>query len=106
MQYSFPCIYIPNKYAADCARWFFEPKRQELFSNFIQRRKCDDEVFMAYAQERKLPYRNLNPCLVEHVDWLLGGSVANYDRFEKQIRAKYWTDEELVKDLEVRLANR
>lgn len=106
MQYSFPCIYIPNKYASDCARWFFEPKQQESFSNFIQRRKCDDEVFMAYAQEHKLPYRNLNPCLVEHIDWMLGGSVANHDRFEKQIRAKFWEDEDLVKDLEVRLANR
>ena len=106
MQYSFPCIYIPNEYAAGCAEWFYKPRQQQLFSNFIQRRKCDDEVFMAYAQEMKLPYKNLNPCLVDHIDWMLGGSVANYDRYEKQIRAKFWEDEDLVKDLEVRLANR
>ena len=106
MQYSFPCIYIPNKYAAGCASWFFEPKQQHRFNNFIHRRKCDDEVFMAYASENHLPYKNLNPCIVDHVDYLLGGSVANHDRFEKQVRAKYWDEEDLVKDLEVRLANR
>jgi len=106
MQYSFPCIYIPNRYASGCAEWFFKPRQQERFNNFILRRKCDDEVFMAYANEMKLPYKNLNPCLVDHVDYLLGGSVANHDRFEKQVRAKFWEDEYLVKDLEVRLADR
>lgn len=106
MQYSFPCIYIPNRYASGCAEWFFKPRQQERFNNFIHRRKCDDEVFMAYASEMKLPYKNLNPCIVDHVDYLLGGSVANHDRFEKQVRAKYWEDEDLVKDLEVRLADR
>jgi hypothetical protein len=61
---------------------------------------------MAYVQEMQLPYRNLNPCLVDHVDYLLGGSIANHDRFEKKVRAKFWEDEDLVKDLEVRLADR
>jgi len=106
MQYSFPCIYIPNRYAAGCAEWFFKPQQQRRFNSFIHRRKCDDEVFMAYAQENHLPYKNMNPCLVDHIDYLLGGSVANYDRFEKQVRAKFWEDEDLVKDLEVKLVNR
>lgn len=107
MQYSFPCIYIPNDYAAKCAEWFFKPEQQKRFSNFIQRRKCDDEVFMAFQQMMKYPYKNLNPCMVDHVDYLIGGSVANFDRGKAfQSRAKYWQDEDLVKELEVKLANR
>lgn len=106
MWFSFPCIRIPNDIAADCAVWFYQPDIQARYSNWVLSKKHDDEIFVTYCDCHKVPYKNLNPCLVDHVDYLIGGSIVNADRNIPKTRASYWVDEDLVTDLKVRLASR
>ncbi|MBO7668744.1 MAG: hypothetical protein J6T26_09815 [Firmicutes bacterium] len=98
---SFPCIRIPNDYAADHARWYWESarKRRELH-DWVMTGKKDDSFFHLWIEEEHGDEDVLNavPCFVEHVDWLIGGSVLNANR-EKIARAYYWDDEELVREL-------
>ena len=46
---------------------------------------------------------NLKPCLVDHVDYLIGGSVVNNNRKEKNVRAVWFDSLDLVDELEERL---
>ena len=106
MWYSFPCIHIPDHIASDCAKWFYTPKTQQQFAGYIHRGKCDDEIFMHYCRMNKFGYTNLNPNIVDHVDYLIGGSLTNAQRNYKITRSSYWKDDDLVKALEVKLAHR
>lgn len=64
-------------------------------------RKTGDDTFfreflqMCHGTER---FRNVKPNLVEHVDWIIGGSILSPYR-EFSARAYYWDDEELVEEL-------
>ena len=103
MWYSFPCIQIPNKIARDCAKWFFnKAKRNPEDQVWIKMKKYDDSVFDVYLQDYHpdIKVLNLVPNLVDHIDYLIGGSVTNYMRPEKETRALYFEDIELIKDLE------
>ena len=63
--------------------------------------KGDDSIFEEFMRTRhpdEIVY-NLRPNLVQHVDDLLGGSVVNKDR-DFPIRAKYWTDDGEMDDLQ------
>ena len=108
MGYSFPCICIPNKIARECAKWFYEkavfdPKCLDWVSQGI----CDDEVFKEfliqnYPDEDIL---HLKPSLVEHVDYLIGGSTVNPQKTIKT-KAKYFNDKHLVERLENELRSK
>ena len=106
MWYSFPCIHIPDWLAVECAKWFYKPNTQKQFAGFINRGKCDDEIFMHYCRINHFEYTNLNPNLVDHVDYLIGGSLTNAQRNYKITRSSYWKDEDLVEQLAVKLAHR
>ena len=101
--YSFPCIRIPNELAADCADWFFRDARfRPKYRPWVLAKKFDDSFFLAYLQERRgnIRVENLVPCLVDHVDYLIGGSLVNGDRPRKIYRAALWEDDETVAALE------
>ena len=80
MWYSFPCIYIPGEISAECAKWFYttEPTDEHLI-RLKALRKGDDSFFKAFIDERypDIDVVNLNPNLVDHIDYLIGGSLAN-----------------------------
>lgn len=101
MWYSFPCIYIPNKYAVECAKWFDKVKkehRRHLIDSYIESKKCEDEIFKLFLKENysNISVVNIKPNLVNHIDYLIGGSVVN-ERKEPIVLAKYWDYPEVLK---------
>ena len=105
MWYSFPCLYIPEDIAEEFYKWFMEEREKgEEFRQMINTGKMDDLIFKEYLIKNHpgMKINNIAPNLVDHIDYLIGGSIANKAR-SKIARAKSFPDPELVKDLEGRL---
>lgn len=103
--FSFPCIRIPNKIARSCAEWVFQYIiGNEVYSHFWRSGRNADWVFWMYVKDycKTLKVLNLAPNLVDHVDYLIGGS-ANATSRKEPCRSKYWEDEDLVEELERKL---
>lgn len=99
--HSFQCVRIPDAYARDCAAWMEGKGRShEHYPLWISSGKMDDSVFRAYmlAEHPRDMVENLRPCLVEHVDYIIGGSVLHPWR-GYLTRAHWWADEDLVREL-------
>ena len=104
---SFPCIYIPNKYTAEFVDWYDKKVIQEKhFQQEYEGGKDDDTLFLACLSQLHPAIRsvNLTPCLVDHIDYLIGGSML-FDRKTKIHRACYLsdTDKNLVNKLAEKL---
>ena len=102
--HSFQCVRIPDDYARECAGWFYTNgwHKSTLTELAILNgmRKGDDTFFrefmlMCHGRES---VTNAKPNLVEHVDWIVGGSILSPWR-GFLTRAYYWDDESLVDDL-------
>lgn len=106
--HSFQCVRIPDAYARACAAWLSEAgKEHELYPIWIRSGKMDDSVFRnwlieAHGRETVL---NLKPNLVDHVDWLVGGSILSSWR-GYLTRAYFWDDEDLVQELRRQIRGR
>ena len=102
MWHSFQCIYIPNYIAASCARWFYsEAIHEERFKQRISGGKSDDYIFRRFVVENyrdSVDVVNLKPNLVDHIDFLIGGTLINKSR-TKEMRAKYFKDQDLIEKL-------
>ena len=99
--HSFQCVRIPDAYARECAAWLDGPGRTSgMYSIWIQSGKMDDDVFRTFLIDRhgRENVENLKPNLVEHVDWIVGGSVLHPWR-GYLARAYFWEDEDLVREL-------
>ena len=106
--YSFLCIRIPDKLAHECGVWFYTEAMKRNNSEFqkrIKRKKHDDDFFRFFLYERHqdMQIRNLSPNIVDHVDYLIGGSLVNRERKREVNRVAYWKDESLVQELEDKL---
>lgn len=113
MWYSFPCIRIPDPIAGECADWFFNDvvyRKKEPFVSHMKANKFDDDFFWSFLKEKypSMDIINLVPSLVDHVDYLIGGSLVNRARsyVDSQCRAVYWRDIGLVEQLERDLKER
>lgn len=103
--FSFLCIRIPNKIAKECAEWIDtymigNPVYRDYWKDGVN----DDWMFRQFINT-KYPHIlaiNLKPNIVDHIDYLIGGTV-NSNKRTTQIRAKYWEDEQLVHELASRL---
>ncbi len=104
---SFQCIRIPNSIASDFAKWFTTAKYREDLRHYVSTGKCDDSIFHVYMNEERCyePVFNLAPHLVEHVDWLIGGSSINTWRCYIA-RGAYFYDDDLVEELREKLSIR
>lgn len=107
---SFACIRIPHAIAAECAEWFYgDAVNRECFAEWVASRKKDDSFFRAFMVERHRDDKvlNLAPNLVEHVDYIIGGSVINQWRGHTA-RGYYFEDAYLTEELQkaVTLARR
>lgn len=104
MWYSFPCIKIKNTLLLEFAEWIrFEINRGSLFVQmWVRQKKGDDFVFRTFLeiQHPNLPILNLAPNIVDHIDYILGGSIVNRTRGSSDVRSIYWEEPELVKTLE------
>ena len=103
--HSFQCIRIPNAYARECAEWVLSKAWERESPNpelpkYWEQNKGDDTFFHNYMFCRHIRdlANNIKPNLVEHVDWIIGGSTLSKYR-EYFARAYYWEDEALVQKL-------
>ena len=107
--HSFQCVRIPNAYARECASWVRGEKwKSESPSPELpilwKLGKGDDTFFHEFMACRH-PFetaKNLKPNLVEHIDWLIGGSSIQHWR-DYLARAEFWEDDDLVDALRARL---
>lgn len=104
---SFQCIYIPNHMAKEFVEWFRSDEVQSKFQGWIAANKFDDSFWREFFLERysDTTVTNIKPCIVDHIDYLLGGSVINRWRGYLS-RASWWDDEDLVQELKDKLATR
>lgn len=109
MWYSFLCIRVPNELAKEFTDWFYEDAiHRTRYASQIVDRKHDDWFFREFILERHLDMfvTNLVPNLVDHIDYLIGGTLINRQRNIQVNRAKFWTDTDLIQDLEEQLQRR
>lgn len=106
MWFSFQCILIPNKWARECADWV----RQYIIGNPVYREYWekglnDDWCFRQYIKTfyHDCSIINITPNIVDHIDWLIGGSVASDYQRKSEFRSQYWNDNYLVEELERKL---
>ena len=101
MWWSFPCIWIPNHLARECARWFYNAGSRR-YPDRAASHKMDDWFFKKFMETYYPKYKvlNLKPNLVDHVDFLIGGTVINKERQKKSTRAAWFDDQSLVEKLE------
>ena len=108
MWWSFPCVYIPNNIARECAQWFYTKARyNSKYAKWTQSNKYDDAFFKEFVvlNYPNIPVLNITPNLVDHVDYLIGGSQINYIRKETQTRSLYFEDLDLVDELSKKINN-
>lgn len=106
---SFQCEYIPNKIAGDWAYWMENYIiGNPVYRDYWKDGKNDDYWFKKYVQDRyrnQLIVMNLDPNIVDHVDYLIGGSLINPRREKPVYRARYWYEEDVIDDLKLWLKN-
>lgn len=103
--HSFQCVRIPDAYARDCAAWVRsgawrkESAMPEL-EMLWKLAQGDDSFFHEFMVCRHFgdEVLNVRPNLVEHVDWLIGGSVLHSWQ-DFLARSEYWEDQELIREL-------
>lgn len=102
----FQCVYIPNFLAAEFADWMRDtaPAVPE-YAEMIATGKMDDTLFHCFLcdQHPTGVCLNLAPHLVEHVDYLVGGSQINQWRGHTS-RGYYFEDDGAVDALLQKLA--
>ncbi len=103
MWWSFQCIRIPTSVAKGFADWYFSyAGKTTVYKEYTAENKFDDTMFWIYLQdfnkEIKTVY-NAVPNLVNHIDYLIGGSSLGYNR-DFILEAHFWDDEEDIKALE------
>ena len=111
MWYSFPCIRIPNDLAGRFVEWFEnEGQYRQDAQQQLRDKKHDDWFFQVFVMDNEvangLRVLNMIPNLVDHVDYLIGGTLVNQARLIKVNRATYFPDPDLVDELEEKLKSR
>ena len=102
---SFPCIYVPNVFAGQFAEWFYtKAMYRPQYSTFIFEKKYDDNFWRDFVNECLSDEKVYNhvPSLIDHIDWLIGGSVVNRLR-GTNCRSYYWEDVEMIEELRNKL---
>lgn len=103
MYMTFPCVFIPKRYTDEFKHWINLETTKQTHKEMIDSGKCDDQLFYQYMIERHQfdEIYNCYECLVDHVDYLLGGSLIN-DR-DYIARATFWNENERNIELEKKL---
>lgn len=106
MWYSFPCIFIKKDILDEFLLWIdTEANYDETYSSWIRLNKYDDSLFKHFMLEKHhdMQVYNMAPNIINHIDYLLGGSVTNSSR-KKDASSLFWNEaerlEKLVKEIE------
>ncbi len=105
---SFLCIRIPDELAGECAEWFFtDAAYRETYKEFVDRNNGDDSLWYDFFVERHTEdwVYNIAPSIVEHIDFLIGGSIVNKQRGH-EARGDLWEDNEAFEKMKAKLARR
>lgn len=100
--YSFPCIKIPNEIAHKFVEWYnTSAVNNKRYTAWINQNKYDDSLFREFLlnSTQTVTAYNMVPNVIQHVDYLIGGSLLN-ERRSKEASAIYWDE----KDLEIELS--
>lgn len=100
--HGFPCMRIPVDYAREFCDWVEQPEHDSPQWYAISCNRGDDYLFHSFLEEKHGREMVTNISLVEHVDWLLGGSLINTWR-GYICRSDLWDDEELVDELKQKI---
>ena len=103
--WSFQCIYIPNKILAGFYEWFIKKCLiDKKYQGMVKARKYDDYFFALYLRNKykKLKCYNMVPNIVQHIDYLIGGRIANAN-LKMELRGKYWVEKELEEKLKTEI---
>ena len=109
--HSFQCVRIPDAWARECADWFFSGAWRAVADAemliLYEQNNGDDTFFRNFLLDRHGmgTALNLAPNLVEHVDFLIGGSAVNKWR-GFWARSDLWEDEELVTEFRAKMKAR
>lgn len=115
MWFSFQCVLIPNATAKRFVDWFENDcVPNHLYDEFVSTGRCDDTIFNKYilSKEPQIPAMNIWPCIVDHIDYLIGGTTINKStrgEGEKSKRIAYWRSQgldEAVKELKEKLPSK
>lgn len=96
--HSFLCVRIPNAWAREFAGWIdTEAAQRPDLMGYVRMNRCDDYLFTEFCAERHAIGTAYNawPCLAEHVDMLIGGSIVNEWR-GYWVRAEEFADPDLT----------
>ncbi len=106
-QSTFPCQKIPNEIAGEFVKWIHSEMYRPGVAQYVQTGKKDDTLFHAFLQEMhpRMVVYNMDPHLVDHVDWLIGGSIINQGR-GFVARSCRWPDEDIVQELQAEMTRR
>lgn len=105
---SFLCIRIPDDIAGECAEWFFtDAAYRDTYKDFVERNNGDDSLWYDFFVERHTEewVYNIAPSIVEHIDFLIGGSIVNKQRGH-EARGDLWEDEKAFEEMRAKLARR
>lgn len=106
MWYSFPCIRIPNIFVKQFRDWIYDEANNNMaYRHILNNYKGDDYLFHCFMEQKysDISAINMSPNLVDHIDYLIGGTLINKIRPEKEIRAMYWNELQLNRELELKL---
>lgn len=98
---SFQCVYIPNRYLFGFLKWYYKTAvKDEYCLKRIQENRWDDWLFWTYMRRMNRGDRclNLAPNICEHIDYMIGGSVATPER-EGNVYGVYWEENEILEEL-------
>ena len=104
--YSFPCIRIPNEMLRPFREWLDSKMDNPKYSQYVAENKHDDWFWKEYMKTLDMMALNLTPNLVDHIDYLVGGTLVNSARLVKVNRAAFFPDADLVDNLENELNSR
>ena len=105
---SFQCIRIPDALAGECAEWFFNDAiYRDKYKEWVESNKCDDSFWRDFFLENHVAdeVTNLRPSIVDHIDFMIGGSVINKWRGHPA-RGDYFEDNGEIEELKNKLAAR
>lgn len=101
MWFSFPCIRIPMDIIKEFTEWANKCLWQsEYFRENIMRNNADDLVFREWLYDGypDIEELNLAPNLVNHIDYLIDGSVVNKGR-NRDTTSIFWEDNGIIEEL-------
>ena len=102
--YSFQCIKIPTQIQKDFLKWYQETGSIE-HQDWVTANKFDDSFFHEYLKEcYNDKILNLNPNLVDNIDYLIGDSVIN--KRNEIIKSQYFNEQELIEQLKNEILKR